>query len=161
MTVNERTGQDAEQQARAAALRLLARREHSRQELALKLRQRRVPADIIERVLDDYEHEGWLSDERFAGVYGRQRRDLGYGPVRIRSELHQRGVQLWPAELAEMSDSDWCELAIRAREKRFGLASLEDDWPEKARQARFLSQRGFSGEQVERALEATASDSTP
>ncbi|MDX1634850.1 MAG: regulatory protein RecX [Marinobacter sp.] len=160
MTVNERAGQDPEQQARAAALRLLARREHSRQELALKLRQRRIPGDIIERVLDDYEHEGWLSDERFAEVYGRQRRDLGYGPVRIRSELQQRGVQIWPPELAHMTESEWCEMAIRAREKRFGLGRVEDDWPEKARQARFLSQRGFSAEQVERALEASAGDTS-
>ncbi len=160
MTLNERTGQEPEQQARAAALRLLARREHSRQELATKLRQRRLPTDIIERVLDDYENEGWLSDERFAEVYGRQRRDLGYGPLRIRSELQQRGVQLWPEELAQMTDWDWSQLAIRARAKRFGLGRLDEDWPEKARQARFLSQRGFSAEQVERALEATDPDAT-
>lgn len=158
MMVNERTDQEPEQQARAAALRLLARREHSRQELALKLRQRKLPADIIERVLDDYEHEGWLSDERFAEVYSRQRRDSGYGPVRIRSELQQRGVQFWPQELAGMTESDWCEHAIRARAKRFGLGQMADDWTEKARQARFLSQRGFSAEQVERALDATDSD---
>ncbi|MEX1226419.1 MAG: regulatory protein RecX [Marinobacter sp.] len=145
---------DPEQKARASALRLLARREHSRQELILKLRQRQTPETVIDRVLDDYEQEGWLSDERFAEVYSRQRRDLGYGPVRIRSELQQRGVRLWPDCLSGMVEAEWVALAIQARQKKFGLGDIAGDWTEKARQARFLSQRGYSGEQVEQALEA-------
>lgn len=144
---------DPELKARASALRLLARREHSRQELALKLRQRQTPDAIIDRVLDDYEHEGWLSDERFSDVYGRQRRDLGYGPMRIRSELQQRGVRQWPDCLSCMTEADWVALAVKARQKKFGLTDIGDDWTEKARQARFLSQRGYSGEQIEQALE--------
>ena len=46
--------QDPEYKARSAALRLLARREHSRYELALKLRQRRIEGDLIDTVLDEY-----------------------------------------------------------------------------------------------------------
>ncbi len=146
---------DSEQKARASALRLLARREHSRQELILKLRQRQTPESIIDLVLDDYEHEGWLSDERFADVYGRQRRDLGYGPVRIRSELQQRGVKLWPDCLSCMTEADWVALAAKARQKKFGLTYIGDDWTEKARQARFLGQRGYSSDQIEQALEVS------
>ncbi len=146
---------DPEQKARASALRLLARREHSRQELALKLLQRQTPGSVIDRVLDDYEREGWLSDERFADVYSRQRRDLGYGPVRIRSELQQRGVKLWPECLSCTTEADWVALAVRARQKKFGLGCINDDWTEKARQARFLGQRGYSGDQIEQALEVT------
>ena len=67
---------DQDYKARATALRLLARREHSRLELSLKLRQRKLPGDIINAVLDDYEKEGWLDDDRFADVYARQRMDL-------------------------------------------------------------------------------------
>ena len=145
---------DQEYRARSAALRLLARREHSRLELTLKLRQRKVPADIIEAVLDDYEKEGWLDDNRFADVYARQRMDLGYGPLRILGELQQRGVHRSPECLDAMTDDDWCRQAISLREKRFGLADLSGDWDEKMRQARFLSRRGYSGAQVERALEA-------
>ncbi len=146
-----------EYKARATAMRLLARREHSRVELARKLRQRQVPADIIATVLDEYEQEGWLSDERFAEAYGRQRFDLGYGPLRIRSELQQRGVSIWPDSLAGIPEQDWVTQAIRAREKKFGLHNLSGDWPEKARQARFLAQRGFTGEQSESAIEVSAS----
>ncbi|MBU2955105.1 regulatory protein RecX [Marinobacter sp. F3R08] len=145
---------DQEHRARATALRLLARREHSRLELSLKLRQRKVSGDIIDAVLDEYEAEGWLDDERFADVYARQRMDLGYGPLRILGELQQRGVSKVPECVEEMSDEDWCQKAIGIRDKRFGLVDLSKDWDEKVRQARFLNRRGYSAQQVERALEA-------
>lgn len=147
---------DQEYKARSSALRLLARREHSRLELSLKLRQRKIESAIIEAVLDEYEAEGWLSDNRFADVYARQRMDIGYGPLRILGELQQRGVHRTPECVEEMTDEDWCQRAVLLREKRFGLADLKDDWDEKVRQARFLNRRGFSASQVERALEARA-----
>ncbi|MBW7472380.1 regulatory protein RecX [Marinobacter sp. M216] len=150
---------DQEYKARAAALRLLARREHSRLELSLKLRQRKIEAAIIEAVLDDYEGEGWLDDNRFADVYARQRMDLGYGPLRILGELQQRGVHHAPECLTEMTEEDWCRRAVALRAKRFGLSDLDEDWDEKVRQARFLNRRGFSAGQVERALETRSQDS--
>ncbi|MEO9523568.1 regulatory protein RecX [Marinobacter alexandrii] len=147
---------DQEYKARSAALRLLARREHSRLELSLKLRQRKIESAIIEQVLDDYEDEGWLDDDRFADVYARQRMDIGYGPLRILGELQQRGVHRTPQCLKDMTEEDWCRRAVLLREKRFGLVDLEDDWDEKVRQARFLNRRGFSSSQVDSALEARA-----
>lgn len=150
--------QDQDRKARSVALRLLARREHSRHELSLKLRQRQIEAAIIETVLDDYEHEGWLDDHRFADVYARQRMDAGYGPLKILAELQQRGIQHRPECLACASDNDWSQRAIRVREKRFGLGSVEDDVTEKLRQVRFLNRRGYSAVHVEQALEAQAPD---
>lgn len=147
--------EDPEQLAKSIALRLLARREHSRFELVTKLRQRRVDSRVIDPVLDEFEAEGWLSDERFADVYARQRFELGYGPLRIRSELQQRGIRFTPACINDVSEHRWRQQAIAVRRRRFGLKDLRDDWKEKGRQARFLSQRGFSGEQVEQALEIT------
>lgn len=144
---------DQDHRARSAALRLLARREHSRLELSLKLKQRKIESDVIERVLDDYEAEGWLSDERFADVYARQRIDLGYGPLRILSELQQRGVHTTPECIRNITDAEWVERATRLREKRFGIDDISEDWDEKVRQARFLARRGFASDQVESALE--------
>ena len=150
--------QDPETRARSVALRLLARREHSRQELFLKLRQRKIEPDVIDTVLDEYEAEGWLDDQRFADVFTRQRMDMGYGPVRILAELQQRGVHQSPECLNEVSEEYWCELAARLRERRFGLAPVNDDLAEKLRQARFLARRGFSSSQVEKALGVTDLD---
>ncbi|MFO8141083.1 MAG: regulatory protein RecX [Marinobacter sp.] len=150
--------QGQEYRARSVALRLLARREHSRYELALKLRQRQIDVEVIEAVLDEYENEGWLDDHRFADVYARQRMDSGYGPLKVLAELQQRGVNHRPDCLAEASDDDWCWRAIRLREKRFGLGCVDNDLPEKLRQARFLNRRGFSALHVERALGAQLPD---
>lgn len=74
------------------ALRLLGRREHSREELRKKLRKREWPADRVEALLDRLEQEGALSDLRFARSWVRHRAGRGLGPTRIRSELRQRGV---------------------------------------------------------------------
>lgn len=122
-------------------------------ELTLKLRQRKIEQSVTERVMDDYEQEGWLSDERFADVYARQRMDLGYGPLRILAELQQRGIHHTPECLASVNAAEWSERALRIRERKFGIHDIRDDWPEKSRQARFLSQRGYSGEQVEWAVD--------
>jgi regulatory protein len=156
--VKDEKQQDPETRARSVALRLLARREHSRQELWLKLRQRKIEPDVIDAVLDEYEAEGWLDDQRFAEVFTRQRMDMSYGPVRILAELQQRGVHQSPECLNEVSEEYWSELAARLRERRFGLAPVNDDLAEKLRQARFLARRGFSSSQVEKALGVTDLD---
>jgi regulatory protein len=57
-----------------------------------------------------------------------------------------------------MDDADWVTRAIGARSRRFGLAREKLGWEEKARQGRFLAQRGFTGDQVERALAAREGD---
>ncbi len=147
-----------EQKARAVALRLLARREHSRHELELKLRQRKFDAGLIEEVLDEYEENDWLSDERFAEVYTRQKLDQGYGPMKILAELQQRGIHTTPACLREMTDSEWIKSATRLRDRRFGLSDIREDWDEKGRQGRFLARRGFGSDHIEAALEARLDD---
>lgn len=145
--------EDPEHKARAAALRLLARREHSRLELDLKLRQRKIEAPIIQAVLDEYEANDWLSDERFADVFARQRFDMGYGPLKIIAELQQRGIRRPPGWLSEMTDQQWIESATLLRDRRFGLSDIREDWDEKGRQGRFLARRGYSSDHIEAALE--------
>lgn len=149
---------DPDTQAPEMALRLLARREHSRFELALKLRQRQVSAGVIEAVLDEFEEKGWLSDERFAEVFMRQRVDAGYGPLKVLADLQHRGIRQAPPELAAITEAQWVDMATRLREKRFGLADLSEDWNERQRQGGFLARRGFTTDQIEQALEVRASE---
>jgi regulatory protein len=139
---------------RSVALRLLARREHSRLELTRKLLQRQLPKSVIETVLDDYEEQDWLSDERFAEAYARQRIEAGYGLLRITGELNQRGVAENADTLQAMSLQDWCDQAVRLRRKRFGLSDLRGQMEERLRQMRFLQRRGFTQEQINAALDA-------
>ena len=153
--VKQENSDDQEYKARSVALRLLARREHSRQELTLKLRQRHLDGSVISSVLDDYEDKGWLDDDRFSDVYARQRIDRGYGPLKVLAELQQRGIHHAPGCLDELAEADWIHSALLLREKRFGLHDLSGEWDEKMRQARFLTRRGFTASQVERALEVS------
>ena len=139
---------EAYQKSYATALRLLARREHSVLELRYKLALRNFADDIIGRILTDLIEEGLLSDQRFAEVYVRGRFERGFGPQRIQAELRERGVADNLAErMLEEWSGCWTESARQQRDKRFG-AVRPDDFAAKARQMRFLQQRGFTGEQI-------------
>lgn len=131
---------------------LLARREHSCYELRQKLQRKGHDAAQITEVLAQMSGEGLQSDRRFTECFISSRINRGEGPVRVRAALAQRGIS--DELIAESLDGvtvDWQERAETARQKRFG-----DDWPqnykERARQARFLQQRGFSMEQINRLL---------
>jgi Uncharacterized protein conserved in bacteria len=52
-----------------------------------------------------------------------------------------------------MHDPEWQQRASRARNKRFGH-QLPTNYQDKAKQSRFLQQRGFSGEQIRHILNA-------
>jgi regulatory protein len=135
-----------------AALALLARREHSRLELERKLRARGYPADVIAPTLDGLERSGALAAGRFAESFIRSRAGKGQGPVRICSELAQRGIaEPDAAALLRDAEVDWAAAARAVRAKRFGTA-VPRDFQERARQARFLQYRGFDSRQIGAAL---------
>jgi len=137
---------------REVAIRLLARREHSRRELAVKLRQRGGATEHIEGTLDALESERLLSDRRFAEEFVRVRRERGQGPVRILAELSERGVdQSLARELLHAEPDHWLERARALRDRRFGgtLPASRREW---LRQAGFLSRQGYTSEQVHAVL---------
>ena len=136
----------------AGAIRLLAQREHSRKELARKLRRRFADEGVIGQVLDDLAERGLLSDVRFAENYVAQRMRRGYGPLRIRAELQERGVEeaLIEAQL-DIGQEEWMALLREVAARRFGAADPAGQ-KEQARRARFLQYRGFPESLVRRYL---------
>jgi regulatory protein len=124
---------------RARALRLLARREHSRAELGRKLARYAESSVALEVLLLDLEKRKQLSDERFASerAHSLSRK---YGAARIRQDLKARGVD---AQLIDRISSEG-ELerarAILTRKYREPAATRE----ERAKRMRFLQGRGFS-----------------
>lgn len=159
---------------RARALRLLARREYSRQELASKLLSKPAPKAArrnqrdtfaaesfvdeayeppteteVHALLDDLERRKMLSDDRYAEMRARLRAPR-YGDSRLRQELTQKGIDrdTITAVLAEQPN----ELA-RCREiwlKKFG--QLPRDMNERAKQTRHLASRGFSMRVVQQVI---------
>ena len=139
---------------RERALRLLARREHSRAELVRKLGQAGFAQHEIEPLLDEFEEKNWLSDRRFAESYVADHRARA-GSVKLTYDLRQRGVPdtLIEAVLSENRDSE-CDRAYEVWKKKFGSAPV--DASDKARQNRFMQSRGFTSEVIQRVLGAMA-----
>ncbi len=134
------------------ALHLLARREHSAQELRQKLQSKGATLESIAPVLERLREEDWLNESRYAESFTRSRVTRGLGPYRIRRELQERGVGEGDIEAAMAPFEDgWFELAIEVKEKKFG-ALREEDFRERAKQQRFLQYRGFTHEQIQVAL---------
>jgi len=139
---------------RARALRFLAIREHSRLELSRKLSRylgEGEDTDALDVLLDDLERDGWLSDQRFADQWVASR-STRFGDARIRQELRARGVdadKASPPLKANALENSEHARALELWRRRYG-GEAAVDLNERARQARFLMQRGFSGEVVSR-----------
>ena len=130
-------------------------REHSRRELAAKLASRGFDPAAIATAIDALAAAGLQSDARFAEQFVYARLQRGSGPLKIRAELRERGLaddQIGAA--LDALEADWLERMRAVREKKFG-PGLPGDFRERARQVRFLQQRGFSGEQIGRLFRDT------
>ncbi len=131
---------------------LLARREHGRVELARKLRKRGATDDLIETTLECLAQEGLLSESRYLESFVSYRARAGYGPLRIREELTQRGLPRADIEQAiRESGIDWWE-QLEATWRRKYAGQLPSDARERAQQGRFLSYRGFPADLIGRLL---------
>jgi regulatory protein len=147
------------------ALALLAQRDHSAAELRRKLlRHARaeaaieasdaaaVDADDAASRVDSLIHwlrtQRYLSEERFveSRVHARAGR---YGNLRIRQELAQHGLALSPQATQALQESE-LQRAAQVWSRKFGVPA--PDRTQRAKQARFLAQRGFSPQVIERVL---------
>ncbi|KVP96316.1 recombinase RecX [Burkholderia ubonensis] len=132
------------------ALGYLSRREYSRAELARKLAPYAGEDESVEPVLDALEHEGWLSDARFAESLV-HRRASRVGAARIVNELkrHAVGDTLVEEVGAQLRETEWARAQAVWR-KKFG--ALPQTPAERAKQARFLAARGFSSATIVKLL---------
>lgn len=138
---------------RRAAMDLMARREHSIRELRQKLRRRFGNTPLVEEALSRLAEENLQSDERYAGSFVRQRAARGYGPVRIRQEMREKGLDKPAiAEAMGQAQVDWRALAAEVARKKFGETAPADA-RERARRSRFLHYRGFDADDVRDLLE--------
>lgn len=138
------------------ALRYLSGREHSRAELKRKLSAYSEDPDEIERVLDELQTRGFLSDARFVESVV-HRRASRMGAARVKQELQAKGV---PSEQIRTAVQGLLATELtRAQavwQQRFGQPAT--DPKELAKQMRFLLARGFSGEVVRQVVHARHHD---
>ncbi len=142
---------------RERALRLLARREHSRAELRRKLAVHAGDPDEVARVLDDLEARGWLSERRVVehAVHARRGR---FGARRIERDLLARGISeaAIAAVRADLRSGE-LEAAREVWRRKFGARQPRTP-AERARQARFLQGRGFDLDVIMKVLKGGDED---
>ena len=132
------------------AMDLLARREHSAQELRRKLLGREYTADSIDRVVKQLQQDRLQSDTRFTESYVNHRVGAGIGPLKIRFELQQKGIgDALADQYLEPLAEHWDSMMAEQRERKYGN-TIPAEYRERMKQARFLQNRGFSPESVMR-----------
>ena len=139
-------------EARKKAMDFLARREYGRQELTAKLAAAGFDEQVAASAVAQLARDGLQDDRRYVENFIQSRVHQGKGPVRIRVELGQRGIEaVLIEEMLEDSGEDWRALARSVRQRKFGAAQPRD-FREKARQMRFLQYRGFEQAEIQAAF---------
>jgi regulatory protein len=108
----------------------------------------------VDALIDWLRAHRYLSEERFieSRVHARSAR---YGNLRIRQELAQHGLVLSPQAVQALKDSE-LQRAREVWQRKFGVVA--GDAAQRARQARFLAQRGFSPEVIGRVVRGAAAE---
>ncbi|MCD6353632.1 MAG: regulatory protein RecX [Proteobacteria bacterium] len=143
--------------AKKSALRMLAFRARSKQEMREKLSQKGFSASVTKKVLAYLIEYGYVNDNLFAqqlalGLF----ENKNWGFIRIRNTLKNRGV------LPELVDKTIFQLkknhseeetALRILKRRFSHINLQEaSLKEKKRIIQFFQQRGFSWETITKVL---------
>lgn len=149
---------EPDQAAYVDALRRLARRDHSEQELRRALARKGHDDVIIDRVIAKLRGERALDDRRFAEAFSRSRLSHhGLGRQRIRQDLRRRGIARTTAEaglkqaLADVPE----DATVDALARRYWSAHARDEPAQRVRKLwAFLVRRGFPHGLVQARLRA-------
>ena len=143
---------------RERALRLLARRDHARSELARKLGPCAESPELLNALLDDLVQLGLLSDQRYADQRTNAR-GKRLGNSRLSHELRTKGVEdaIIATSLQGLGDEFTRAREVWQRKFRGAKPDSREEW---ARQARFLQSRGFPSDLIRKILDDPEHDCT-
>ena len=128
------------------AIRLVARREHTRLELTKKLIVRGFERGDVDTLLNDFEEKGWLDERRYIDIFLRAKR-CRYGSLKLIRELEVRGISRdLIEEVRPGIQSGELDAAQGVWQKRFGVQPKNST--ELAKQIRFMQSRGFEQEVI-------------
>jgi len=134
------------------SIQYLSRREYSRMELFSKLGKQ--SPEVVDSVLDSLEKHGYLSDRRFTESFIRMRVAQGHGLNRVRFDLKKKGVDAsMISEVLDELEIDWFELAVEVYKRKYSQTLDKSDYKERSKRMRFMSQRGFSMDEIQYSLE--------
>ena len=128
----------------------LSRREHSSKEIYQKMSRKVESKEMLLESIKELERDGLLSDERFAESYFQSRKRRGFGPLRIKSELIQRGVKENLFYSLE-KEIDWSSNALDALKKKLN-GKVPQETKEILKLKNFLNYRGFEFQDIDKAF---------
>jgi regulatory protein len=116
VAVNELQTKEEMYQVRESALNLLGYRPRSRGELRRRLLQKKHPAKVVDRILDELEEKKYLNDTEFAFQLAREKANNKLiGPFALRAELRTFTLS-----------EDLVEMAVTKTYEEFPMESLVD-----------------------------------
>ena len=142
--------------ANEKALYLLEHRNHTKKELAEKIARTAASREAAQAAANHMEELGLIDDEAYARDYAREMfQRKRYGPMRVKQELRQKGVESWLIDelLEEYGDGALLEENLRAVLERKYSGWQED---EKIRRRAFgaLQRMGYTYEQIRQGMAA-------
>ena len=132
------------------ALRYLAQRPRSEQEVRRRLRQSGADEAAVDGVLAQLREHGLVDDAAFAQYWLEQRQTFRPRGARlVRAELRQHGIAAADADAAaETTEVSAAEDAYRAAQRRARQLASTDERAFKTRLAQFLARRGFAWDTI-------------
>jgi regulatory protein len=139
-----------------SAFRILARRDHTQKELAVKLRQKGYDRAATDSALSRCQALGYLDDAKTAAIIAGHLAKSGYGPLRVRQTLRQKGIEdaLIEEALIRCGDEETQLLSARRmlKKKASQLSREVDPWKRRQKAHRFLAGRGFPSAVINQAI---------
>ncbi len=146
---------DPEEVARAIVLRRLTASPRTRAELERSLRERNVPDDVGERVLDRFTEVGLIDDAQYAAAFTESRRQRsGWSRRAIAAKLRERGVprDLILEALTDVGGDDEMHTARDLAGRRWERSGTLAPEVRRRRMAAMLARRGYSASVVSTVL---------
>jgi regulatory protein len=139
-----------------STFRFLARRDHACGELVLKLRRKGFSRSAIDAAVERCRELGYLDDAKTARDMAHRLAEKGYGPLRIRQALMQKGLEEGFVEQALAGCGDENSQVASARKvlqkKEARLRRESDPWKRRQIAYRYLAGRGFVPAVINQAL---------
>jgi len=120
--------------AKASAYRMLGRQSYSKASLLRKLTEKGFPLAVCQKIIEDLEKFGYLSDEDFAERVIQQKIRQGYGPFYIEQYIKQQGMN--PNLVRKIIDE-------KTQKKAIEKWTIKLKTKEKKKQIAFLLRKGF------------------
>ncbi len=133
-------------QAYERAIRFLGTRPRSITEIRRKLREKDIPSEIIDIVIERLETMGYVNDLEFARLWVKNRQEFNpRGTMALRFELRAKGVS--DAVIDEtLADFDAMPAALAAARSKLRSLRRTDERTFRQKMGNFLVRRGFGYE---------------